>query len=306
MNPVNRSAESPRSSDNQPSEVSSPPNQPENTSTEQVESSSQSDVAASTDVELNPHRLHPIPPPSNPKQYRAIGLVQGLYQRSEEQMTKGVLVTLDGTVIDAVLLGRLISLVKNHLDLEQPHLWVVYPRTRQENDSLHVQIVGVWEPENLNKDLPLSTDSIPVSENQNGYFSVRGELIYFSQEKETAIVKIRQAPKRELEKPKFFKLQLKGTLPDRAVGHFWDFQVQLQGDALVIQEGTDLGILLKKKVPFRKGNSSSDRDIKRRSPSDSRPIIRNRGTEESKALPIPKPVIKPIPRQKINQEETER
>ena len=84
-------------------------------------------------------------------QYRAIGLVRGRYHASSEQFTQGTLLTTDGVELNAVLLGRIMSLVKNHLDLEKEHLWVVYPRTRQENDTLHLQIVGVWEPENLAK-----------------------------------------------------------------------------------------------------------------------------------------------------------
>jgi hypothetical protein len=94
-------------------------------------------------------RDHPIAPPSEPKQYRAIGLVRGRYTPDPEQFTRGMLVTPDGTDIDAVLLGRVMSLLKNHLNLEEEHLWVVYPRTRQQDDSLHVQIMGVWEPETL-------------------------------------------------------------------------------------------------------------------------------------------------------------
>lgn len=83
-------------------------------------------------------RQQPIPPPSEPMQYRAIGLVRGRYVASDEQFTQGKMVTSDGTELDAVLLGRIMSLVKNHLDLEAEHLWVVYPRTRQENDNLHL------------------------------------------------------------------------------------------------------------------------------------------------------------------------
>jgi hypothetical protein len=85
-------------------------------------------------------------------QYRAIGLIRGKYVASDEQFTRGSIFTDDGYEIGAVLLGRVMSLVKKHVDLEQPHLWVVYPRTREKGDGdLHVQIVGVWEPENLNR-----------------------------------------------------------------------------------------------------------------------------------------------------------
>jgi hypothetical protein len=103
----------------------------------------------------SPAHPQPIAPPSEPMQYRAIGLVQGTYTPDEEQFNHGNVITDDGAVIDAVLLGRVTSLVKKHIDLEKSHLWVVYPRTRRgDEDSdveqdLHIQIVGVWEPETL-------------------------------------------------------------------------------------------------------------------------------------------------------------
>ena len=63
-------------------------------------------------------RQQPIPPPSEPMQYRAFGLVRGRYVPTGEQFTQGALVTPDNVELDAVLLGRIMSLVKNHLDLE--------------------------------------------------------------------------------------------------------------------------------------------------------------------------------------------
>ena len=101
-------------------------------------------------------------------QYRAIGLVRGKYVASDEQFTRGSIFTDDGYEIGAVLLGRVMSLVKKHVNLEEPHLWVVYPRTKEKGDGdLHVQIVGVWEPENLNRMMdssePEATDQAPCS-----------------------------------------------------------------------------------------------------------------------------------------------
>ncbi len=101
------------------------------------------------------YRHLPIAPPSEPMQYRAIGLVRGTYVPTEaDQLNRGNLMTEDGLTVDSVLLGRVTSLVKKHLDLTAPHLWVVYPRTRRETETdedqdLHFQIVGVWEPETL-------------------------------------------------------------------------------------------------------------------------------------------------------------
>ncbi|NJO21591.1 MAG: hypothetical protein HC838_18225 [Spirulinaceae cyanobacterium RM2_2_10] len=184
-------------------------------------------------------RKQPIPRPSEPKQYRAIGLVRGKYTPGEE-LTCGTLTATDGTEIDAVLLGRVISLVKNHLDLEQSYLWVVYPRTRKEQESLHVQIAGVWEPallhnpENEEEDASadsLDTNDVPVPEQmlQDGYFSIRGEAIYHSQADEEVIIKIQQMPRKQDERRRFFKVHLNGVFPtDRPLGRFWDVHALLE------------------------------------------------------------------------------
>ena len=76
-------------------------------------------------------RQRPIPPPSEPTQYRAIGVVRGTYHPSDEQFTRGNMVMADGSHVEAVLLGRVMSLVRNHLQLDQEHVWVVYPRQRR-------------------------------------------------------------------------------------------------------------------------------------------------------------------------------
>ena len=94
-------------------------------------------------------RHHPISPVTEPMQYRAIGVVRGTYRPSDpEQLTRGVIQTADGSEIEAVVLGRVLTLMRRHLDLAQPHLWVVYPRSR-DADQLHLQLVGVWEPSTL-------------------------------------------------------------------------------------------------------------------------------------------------------------
>jgi hypothetical protein len=302
MNPaVNRSSESSPSFENQSSKSFPLSNQPEEELNEHSQTTDETNP-------ITPQRQQPIPPPSDPKQYRAIGLIQGKYQVSEEQLTQGMLITSSGEVIEAVLLGRVISLVKNHLNLEQPHLWVVYPRTRQKDDHLHLQIVGVWEPETLDRNLT-KQEASPETETapQHGYFSIRGEIIYYSHEQETAIVKIKQSPKRELEKPKFFKLKLKGTLPDKPINHFWDLQVQLQENTLVIQEGIDIAFLPPKKKPFNNkggGRKFPPRGGGRKFPSESRsefrpesrPMPKGKSDRESfpsPSRPTPKPTKQP-------------
>lgn len=211
---------------------------------------SQDSVSPSFPTQATPERKQPIPAPSHPRQYRAIGLIQAKYQQSTAQMTQGTLLTTEGAEIEAVLLGRIISLIKNHLDLEQEHLWVVYPRTKMQEDRLHAQIVGVWEPETLSQDL----EQLPATgaESEHGYFSIRGEVIFYSIDEEVVIVKIKQFSRNEGDKPKFFKLKLKGFLSDRPLKRFWDLKVRLQGEDLVIEEGTDLGFAQKRKPKFRK------------------------------------------------------
>lgn len=211
---------------------------------------SQDSVSPTSSVQSSPERHQPIPPPSHPRQYRAIGLIQAKYQQSAEQMTQGTLITTDGAEIEAVLLGRLISLIKNHLDLEQEHLWVVYPRTKTNEDRLHVQIVGVWEPETLSQDG--DQEELPGEEAEHGYFSIRGEVIFYSTEENHVIVKIKQFPRKEGEKPKFFKLKLQGIPGEKPLKRFWDLKVRLEQENLIIEEGTDLGFAQKRKPKFQK------------------------------------------------------
>ncbi len=269
-------------------------------------------------------RQHPIPPPSEPMQYRAIGLVRGRYNASAEQFTQGTLVATDGTELDAVLLGRIISLVRNHLDLEQEHLWVVYPRTGQKEGNLHLQIIGVWEPEKLSKELPATMRPTPQEkvgeqgvanvyreeaenvttpptsspEIEDGYFSIRGEVVYQSALDKQFFVKIKQAPRKESDKPKYFKLKLEGVLATKAVGQFWDLQAKRQGESLVLQQAEAIAVLpskpkLKSNKP-RPGRPSGNK----RNLDTPRPVRR---ADDSKSVtrPLPKaPVSKPIKRPK--------
>jgi hypothetical protein len=133
-------------------------------------------------------RAHPISPVTEPMQYRAIGVVRGHYVPSDPaQPTRGVIRTADGTELEAVVLGRLLTLMRRHLDLELPHLWVVYPRSRDEN-QLHLQMVGVWEPSTLavadalveGEEPAAEGDALPSDALAEGddYFAVRGELVY--------------------------------------------------------------------------------------------------------------------------------
>ena len=250
--------------------------------------------------ETTANREQPIPPPSEPMQYRAIGLVRGRYNSSDEQITQGTLVATDHAELNAVLLGRIISLVKNHLDLEQEHLWVVYPRIGQQDGKLHLQIVGVWEPEKLSR---LSATQKPTlidkqdEQMEDGCFSIRGEVVYQSASDKHFFIKIKQAPRKESDKPKYFKLKIQGDLATKAVGQFWDLQARRQTESLVLEKAEFVAVLPSKpklrKKPRQEGYPSARRNM-----NDTPRPVRKVADSTPVRPPVPKaPTPKPIKRQ---------
>ena len=201
-------------------------------------------------------RAHPISPVTEPMQYRAIGVVRGQYVPADpDQPTRGLIRTADGSELEAVVLGRLLTLMRRHLDLALPHLWVVYPRSRDEN-QLHLQMVGVWEPSTLSQgesvgsdpagssdsadssdatlatSSPASADALPEGDD---YFSVRGELIYTRPETGDLVVKVRQQPRADGSRPIPFKLQLRGEVPLEHLRHFVSLDLRRQGQQLCLE-----------------------------------------------------------------------
>ena len=275
------------------SESNSAPNQPQ-TNMQAIEAQDPSSGEASTDANsLNWQRLQPIPPPSEPMQYRAIGLVRGRYIASEDQFTQGMLLTDDQTPVSAVLLGRIISLIKNHIDLAQEHLWVVYPRTGQKEDNLHLQIVGVWEPEKLTLQPEISSPKPEelAPEVIDNYFSVRGEVVYQSSAEGHFIVKIRQVSRPELDKPKYFKLKILGDLATKAVGQFWDLHVERKAETLVLSNGEIVQALPPAKPKLRKKPYNDSTSSPRRNFEPPQPVRKT-----SVAPPIKPPTRSPAPK----------
>ena len=221
---------------------------------------------------LTPMRHHPISPVTEPMQYRAIGVVRGVYVPSDpEQLTRGLIRTADGVEIEAVVLGRLLTLMRRHLNLEEPHLWVVYPRSKEE-EGLHLQMVGVWEPSTLAEAEPSeepaeaqASDQLPEGDD---YVSVRGELIYTRPETGDLVVKVRQQPRPDGSRPVPFKLQLKGEVPLEHLRHFVALNLRRQGQHLqlesfevigpVAQRGTRGGKGRRDAKPGRDGGSGRD------------------------------------------------
>ena len=180
-------------------------------------------------------RPHPISPVSEPQQYRAIGLVRGVFEpQDKDQLTRGRLITSDGCILEAVVLGRLLALMRRHLDISQPHLWVVYPRSRDDK-TLHLQLMGVWEPSTLaREDSALETPPTDTLPEGDDYFSVRGELIYTRPESGDVVVKVRQLPKADGTRPTPFKLHLSGTIPLEHLRHFVSIDARRQDQLLTV------------------------------------------------------------------------
>tara|TARA_Y100001968_G_scaffold152697_1_gene139640 strand:- start:2157 stop:2789 length:633 start_codon:yes stop_codon:yes gene_type:complete len=175
---------------------------------------------------------HPIPSVTDPLQYRAIGIVRGIYKpQDDENFTKGTIIDSKGNEIDSVILGRAITLIRNHVSLVKPHLWVVYPRCRN-YENLHLQITGIWEPSTLNKEVVDKNENVSMKIASDDllegddYFSIRGELIFTKPEEREVVVKIRQKPKNQQKKAIPFKVHLKGDVPINYLKHFVSFDVR--------------------------------------------------------------------------------
>ena len=142
---------------------------------------------------------------------------------------------------------------------------MVYPRTRREvepedEQDLHFQIVGVWEPETLG--LPGESPRTPEAEApseappapvpswptvEDNVFSIRGEVVKCDPDQALITVKIVQGLKRTPGGAKSFKLTLKGQIEGRTVGYFWDFQVKRDARVLVVETASVVGIVPPKK-----------------------------------------------------------
>ena len=210
---------------------------------------------------------HPIPSVSDPFQYRAIGIVRGIYKpQDEEKFTRGALIDSKGNEIDSVVLGRVITLIRNHVSLEKPHLWVVYPRCRN-NQKLHLQITGIWEPSTLNKDVmekevlnessSFKVDSDDVLEGDD-YFSIRGELIFTKPEEKEVVIKIRQKPRNHQKKALPFKVNLKGEIPINYLKHFISLEVRRIDYQLLVEDFQVIGPILKPSI-----NDKNRKNLKR-------------------------------------------
>jgi len=136
---------------------------------------------------------NPIPQVTDPLQYRAIGIVKGKFTpHDSELLNKGLITDNEGEKIETVVLGKALSLIKKHIDLNKNYYWVVYPKNKN-TQNLHLQVAGIWDPYQLN-DFPNDSSKTNFSklleelDLKNNYFSVRGELVFVNTQKKEIVI----------------------------------------------------------------------------------------------------------------------
>ncbi len=171
----------------------------------------------------------PIPKVSYKKQFRAIGIVFGMYKPHENNLlNKGFIEDSNGLKIDAVVLGKALPVIKKFINFEKQYYWIVYPRNKDSN-NIHLQIAGIWDPSNfknnddykINKthDLLLSLDL------KDNLFSIRGKLIFINIQEKELIIKICPSNQSKNQKNKSFKILVKGEISMKYINSFVSLEV---------------------------------------------------------------------------------
>ncbi len=181
---------------------------------------------------------NPIQAVTDELQYRAIGIIKGIYKpHDKEKINRGFITDTEGKILDAVVLGKSLSLIKKHLNLENNYFWIVYPRNKNIN-TLHVQISGIWDPYELNnmpKDDSKQKDPIQLLKELNlndNYFSIRGELVYVNSQKKEVVIKICPSAFASKFKNNSFKIVVEGEIPIEFLNHFVSLDVKRMDNTL--------------------------------------------------------------------------
>ena len=182
----------------------------------------------------------PIQKVTDNLQNRAIGIIYGLYKPSSEAfLNKGLLEDENNIDLDTVVLGKTLPLIKKYIDFNKKYFFIVYPRNKN-SEKLHLQISGIWDPYNLNKE-PEDQSQNPQEllkrfDLKNNYFSIRGKLIFVKIPEKELIVKITPSNTNMNNKNKSFKLILKGELPLDLINSFLSIDALRDGNALRMEK----------------------------------------------------------------------
>ena len=179
----------------------------------------------------------PIQNVTSKLQYRAIGIVNGIYiPHEQDHLHKGTLIDDEGKKIEAVVLGKVLSLMKKYVDIKKNHFWIVYPKNKN-TQNLHLQIAGLWDPYKLNnieknnsqKNISELLEELNLSDN---YFSIRGELIFVNTQKNEIVMKICSTPQTKKIKKNTFKLVIAAELSLDLLNSFLSLDVIREGNIL--------------------------------------------------------------------------
>ena len=180
---------------------------------------------------------NPIQAVTNKLQYRAIGIVNGIYTPNNmKQLNRGALRDKNGNTIETVVLGKALSLLKKYINLEKTHFWIVYPRNKN-TTNLHLQVAGIWDPYELDKlpEIDSKRDPKELLEELNlndNYFSIRGELVYVNTKKKELVMKICSLHSTKKLKNNIFKLTIEGEIPLDFLNSFISLDVIRDGNTL--------------------------------------------------------------------------
>tara|TARA_Y100000991_G_C21803272_1_gene276335 strand:- start:88 stop:669 length:582 start_codon:yes stop_codon:yes gene_type:complete len=177
---------------------------------------------------------NPIQEVTNKLQYRAIGIVNGVYKPNNiNQLNRGALIDKEGKTIETVVLGKALSLIKKYINLDKTHFWIVYPRNKNIN-NLHLQVAGIWDPYQLNK-INSEKDPNELLEElnlTNNYFSIRGELVFVNRKNKEVIIKICSSQSAKKLKNPNFKIIIEGDIPLKFLNYFVSLDVNRDGNTL--------------------------------------------------------------------------
>ncbi len=179
---------------------------------------------------------NPIQEVTDKFQYRAIGIVRGIYKPNNvDQLNRGTLTDEEGKIIDTVILGKALSLIKKYINLEKNYFWIVYPRNKSIN-NLHLQVAGIWEPYQLNQvDNNFEKDPHEILKElnlSNNYFSIRGELVYVNTQKKEVVIKICSSSTSKRLKDPTFKIVIQGEISLQFLKKFVSLDVIKDGNIL--------------------------------------------------------------------------
>ena len=181
----------------------------------------------------------PIQKVTEKLQNRAIGIIYSSYKPStKESLNKGLLTDQNNLALDTVVLGKTLPLIKKYIDFNKKYFFIVYPRNKN-SERLHLQIAGIWDPNNLNNEQKdQSQDPHEILNNfelKDNYFSIRGKLIFVKIPEKEVIIKITPSNTSNNHKNKSFKLILKAELPLNLINSFLSIDASREGNALKME-----------------------------------------------------------------------